>query len=178
MVNGASTIRKTKISSSDGFPENSKQISSFSPDLRWKFLPFWYFPLILRAKIPTISIFPPHLALFPTIMRSDGRKPFSISPPYATEKIAFLPPHLTFFFVAFQEIVAYGRTQNGGEISKMLRKMLREKWQCYGSCDFPPILRGLGGKKDFGLPTIIWGGKLPMDQACGALFHEFDVQNQ
>ena len=147
MVNGASTIRKTKISSSDGFPEDSKQISSFSSDLRWKFLPFWYFPLILRAKIPTISIFPPHLALFPTIMRSDGRKPFSISPPYATEKIAFLPPpHLTFFFVAFQEIVAYGRAQNGGEISKMLRKMLREKWQCYGSCDFPPILRGLGGE--------------------------------
>ena len=51
-----------------------------------------------------------------------------------------------------------------------------EKYRkCYGKCyekndnatevviSPPPILRGLGGKKDFGLPTIIWGGELSMD---------------
>ena len=48
---------------------------------------------------------------------------------------------------------------NGGEIKPDASKMVGKKWQCYGSRDFPPILRGLGGEEGFWASYHYMGGK-------------------
>ena len=116
---------------------------------------FVYFPLILGPKSLPYGCEKPH---FPTIVGQNGRE----SPTIWVGKDLFFPP-ITQKNASRRKrshhMVGTFSPPNGGEIKPDASKMVGKKWQCYGSRDFPPILRGLGGKKDLGLPTIIWGGK-------------------